>query len=60
MNALDLRYLAPAAHGPIEAVAAPLGPAQGEALRVDLFDRGHADRMTATAWVGVAGPAQDA
>lgn len=51
---LDLRYLATARQGPIRSRAAFVGePAQGM-LRVELFDAGRDDRITATALLRVA------
>jgi acyl-coenzyme A thioesterase PaaI-like protein len=48
---LDVRLLAPVRAGPARAVAEVLG---GGRVRVEVRDRGHADRLTATPLARVA------
>lgn len=50
---LDLRYLAAASVGPVEATSTWIGSSHSGMIRVELFDRGREDRLTTSALVRV-------
>ncbi|MCA9503264.1 MAG: hypothetical protein H6748_19770 [Spirochaetaceae bacterium] len=51
VTALDLRYLAAATVGPVEARADWIGTNASRMLHVEIRDRGRDDRLTTTAWL---------
>jgi len=61
VNEMDIRYLSTARVGPIVGRASPIGEPTSRMIRVDLYDEGHADRLTTSSLVRVGdAPIRDA